>query len=604
MQYDGVLRRRAAMLMGLFALGALPRGAGAQQGAQLDTVTAIASRTRLGEASRDVEVITRANIANSTARTIADVLAERMSVDINPRSEAQADLSIRGTTPEQTLVLVDGVRVNDVQSAHYNLDLAVPLASVERIEILRGAASAVYGPDAVGGVINIVTRHDTAPPKASVRGGAFGTFGGSADGGAALGPATVTSSADFEKSDGFRPGTDYRDGQGRVGLTSRAGPGQLQADVGAGIRDFGANDFYGPYNSRERTGATTADARWDAPSGAWTVSTDASTRYHTDRFTLVRDDPALYQNVHAAWQSTGEVVGRREIGPADLALGVDGMNAQLVSNSLGGRAEWREAVFAEASAGVAQFATLDAGLRGDRSSIYGSFLSPSLAASVQITRDVRLRVSGARGFRAPTWTERYYVDPANQGNPNLKPEQFWTGDIGATVSLPRSTSLDVAGYVRRAENLIDWVKPADAGDTAVWNAANVGVATYRGVEATLTLPRLRGMEYALTASGLTFDDAQGAGLIGKYALQPITGQFGLRASLPERHGLRASLELMAARRATEGGYLTGNAHLDWSRGSLRLTLNLRNLTNAEWLDASSEPVAGRGLYVGASWSAR
>src|SRR5437868_6837024 len=125
------------------AFGAVPTTRVLAQGpTRLDTVVVVASRTHGGDASRSVDVITHDQIARSAARTIADVLAHSMSMDVYGRSPAQADVSIRGSSPEQTAILVDGVRMTDVQSAHYALDLAVPLASVERIEILRGAGSA------------------------------------------------------------------------------------------------------------------------------------------------------------------------------------------------------------------------------------------------------------------------------------------------------------------------------------------------------------------------------------------------------------------------------------------------------------------------------
>jgi iron complex outermembrane receptor protein len=592
------------MLLG-FALAALAHAAAAQGTKPLlDTITVVASRTSLGETSRNVEVISRDEITHSSARTVADLLATRMSVDVYGRSAAQADISLRGSTAEQTLILVDGVRVSDAQSAHYALDLAVPLDAIERVEILRGSASALYGPDAIGGVINIITRHSATPTEVTTRGGGFGTFGGSASGGTTIGSVTVTPSAEYEKSDGFRAGTDYRDGSARIGLSSAAGAGQLDAHLGVGVRDFGANDFYGPYNSTERTGTTTADARWTVPAGDWSLTTTGSTRHHTDRFTLVRDDPAFYENLHDAWQSTGELVARGTLGGASTAFGADGLNAQLTSNSLGSREEWRGALFGEASVGSPQSGALDLGVRGDQSSIYGGFFSPSISGSLPLTDGVRIRASAARGFRAPTWTERYYTDPVNQGNPNLNPERFWSGDLGVRFALPRAASLDVAGFARRAEDLIDWVRPAGSPATAVWQATNVGVATYRGVEATLALPRMSGVDYTLAATGLTFDDSQGAGLIGKYGLRPVTRQFVVRAALPELRAFRATFEIMHARRATEDGYVTGNARLEWRHDQLRITLDARNLTNAEWLDASAEPVAGRALYIGASWTER
>jgi outer membrane cobalamin receptor len=577
------------------------RAAAQNAGRSLDTVSIVASRTHLGDAARAVEVISRADIERSTARNIAELLSERMGVDVYTRSAAQADISLRGSTAEQTLVLVDGVRVSDAQSSHYALDLAVPLDAVDRVEILRGSASALYGPDAVGGVINIVTRRGGSDVQLRTRGGAFGTAGGAVSGGAQKGASSVTGSAEYEKSDGFRAGTDYRIGQARAGFSAPLGAGAFESHVGVGVRDFGANDFYGPYNSTERTGTITGDARWSVPIGGWALSTTASTRRHTDRFTLIRDNPAIYENLHTSWQSTGELVARTTVSGMELAIGTDAENAQLTSALLGSRAEWRDAAFVEGSIGSATSPTLNVGVRGDHSDIYGGFVSPSLAVAIPISDGVRLRATASRGFRAPTWTERYYVDPSSQGNANLLPEQFWSGDVGAHVGHAGRLSLDVDGFARNAQNLIDWVKPAGAAATVPWVATNVGDARYRGFEVTLSLPSWRGVESALTGTGLTFDDSQGAGLSGKYALRPLTQQLGARATYPLTESLRATVEVMDARRATEDSYLTGNVRLAWSVRRLRVTLDLDNLTNAAWLDASGVDVAGRAVYLGVEW---
>src|SRR5690606_6496015 len=128
-------------------------------------------------AARSVDVIGADAIAATPARTLADVLANALGVDLQPRSPAQADIALRGATFEQILVLVDGVRMSDAQTGHFDLDLAVPLSEVERIEILRGPATALYGSDAVGGVVNIVTRRGGERLRFGVEGGSFGTAG-------------------------------------------------------------------------------------------------------------------------------------------------------------------------------------------------------------------------------------------------------------------------------------------------------------------------------------------------------------------------------------------------------------------------------------------
>jgi vitamin B12 transporter len=578
-----------------------PAGARAQQlPTGLDTVAVVASRTRAAGAAPNIEVVMRADIARSGARNIADVLSTMMGVDVYGRSPAQADVAIRGSSAEQVVVLVDGVRMTDVQSTHYTLDLAVPLASVERIEVLRGTGSALYGPDAVGGVINIVTDR-VATSEVRARSGSFGTVAGGVASSATTGSVSLSGAADFDKSDGHRDGTDFRAGQARVSLSTPAEGGASRTNLAIGIRDFGAADFYAPYNSIERTTTTTLDSRWDRPLGAWNVSLSGSTRRHQDHYVLVRGNPSLYENRHESWQSGGTVAATHDAGPVALAFGAETEHDQLSSARLGGRREWRLGMFGEASAGDPAHVSSQISARGDRSSAYGDFFSPSLSLVMRLTGHVRAHAGAGGGFRAPTWTERYYTDPSNRGDPDLRPERFWTADAGVRGAAG-AWVLDLTGFTRRATNLIDWVKAASAAPTELWQTTNVGAATYRGIEAALELPSARGFGMSLYANGLTLDVAQSAGLIGKYALRPITRQAGVRVSSPSEHALTAHLDLSLARRAFERGYVTGAARIAWRHGSYRVTLDATNLTNADWLDASGKPAARRGVYGGFEWT--
>ena len=155
-------------MLALLGATALARPSAAQGAPQhVDTVHVVArTDPTVVSATRSFEVLTRSDLARHASRSLADVLGLALGVDAQSRSAAQADLALRGSTFNQVVVLVDGVRVSDVQSGHYALDLAVPLAMIERIEILRGTGSAMYGSDAIGGVVNIA---EPVPRRISMR---------------------------------------------------------------------------------------------------------------------------------------------------------------------------------------------------------------------------------------------------------------------------------------------------------------------------------------------------------------------------------------------------------------------------------------------------
>src|SRR2546426_1007818 len=190
------------------------------------------------------------------SNTLVDFLRLDPSIEVRERAPngLQADISIRGGTFGQTLILVDGQRMNDAQSGHHNMDIPLPLESISRIEVLRGSGSTLYGSDATGGVVNIITRR---PEVAEFRlRAAVGNFGVNQERGSmALVHGAVTEHLTFSRdfSTGFAPDRDYRNLSftSLTHLVSPLGP----SDVVLSYMDhpFGADGFYGVYNSWENT---------------------------------------------------------------------------------------------------------------------------------------------------------------------------------------------------------------------------------------------------------------------------------------------------------------------------------------------------------------
>ena len=555
-------------------------------------------------AGRTVDVISQRELAARRGQSLAEILATHLGVDVYSRSPAQADISLRGSSIEQVLVLVNGHRVTDEQSGHYDLDLAVPTDLIDHIEILRGTGSTLYGPNAVGGVINIVTRDRGATATARVGSGSFGTVNASLARTGSIGGVGLQAGGDFAKSDGSRPGTDYRVSQARLGADAPLGAGRLGASAAVGMRDFGADAFYGPYPAYEDTHTTTASLDYDAPlANRWTVHAGANGRRHIDLFTLDRNDPTIYQNHHDNWQTGGDVVARYAASDnSGFAIGAEGTDARLVSARLGDHDDTRSAMYMELHIAGAHGPSLDAGVRGDHSSEFGDFLSPSLAATLPLAPRTTLRASIGRGFRAPTWTDRFYRDPVNIGSPNLRPERFWAGEVGIHTAPTTGTSLDLAVYERRATDLIDWARPLGSPDTVPWHTLNVESARYHGVELTAEAPHVGGVDWTVRASGLAFTPVGANGFEGKYALRPVTRTFSTTAILPSVRGIQAIVDLLDSQRSTEASYFRADVRFAYAWNTARVTMDLRNLTSAGYLDASGMPVEPRGVFVGLEWT--
>ena len=556
--------------------------------------------------TRSVQLIGRDEIQSLPVRTVSGLLEWATSVEIQSRSPAQSDLGIRGAGFEQVVVLVNGVRMSDPQTGHFDLDLAVPLDLIERVEVLRGPSSAVYGSDAVGGVVNIVTKGDGEGWNGRVEGGSWGTARVSAGGGISTqGGAAVQFGGEMSRSDGHRAGTDFETTLLHLSLSQPLAAGSLTGDFGISRRDFGAQDFYAPYPSFEKTRSYTSGVRWGSKlSDDFTMEMGGSFRRHEDEFTLIRDDPGVYQNQHTSSQAGVEASARRTSWRGlDLVIGGEVYRDFLKSNSLGDREEDRGAIFGEAVAGGAGPGVVSLGLRQDWHQGFGSVLSPSLSGSYRVGPGLRTRAAVGRSFRAPTWTERYYQDPVNIGRDDLDPERAWSGELGLDYVRGSNVRLSLTAFARRAENLIDWARPVGdgtgGGDTPPpWETRNVEEATFRGLEADLSAQGPLGTKWTLGGMLLSVESEEAQGYISKYALRPLEQQINLGVGRAFGDALTLGVNLQRAKPGGEDPYFRLDIRGGLRVGSTWLYLDANNLLDSEYPDITGSQAPGRALYVG------
>jgi vitamin B12 transporter len=368
-------------------------------------VVGVPETVTLGESPRAVVVM------DTTAHPLAfeaaqDYLRTDPSTYIEQRGAGggQADIAMRGSSFEQTLVLLNGLRIDDAQTSHHNLDLPVSLDAMRGIQVLHGAGSTLYGSDALGGVVDFLTAEPEAT-GARLRAG-VGSFGENEQSAlvGALGrrwSEMLTGARNF--STGFIADRDYRNESASSESRFKSAAGVTDLLFAGGDKAFGANQFYGPYDSWERTKGWFASARQEL--GAKTEAAFGYRR-HTDEFVLLRDDPAYYENNHidSSWQA---VVRRNDAFTRDAKLfyGLEANGDAIDSNNLGRHARNQGAgyVSLEARPGSSQQAqrwNLSAGLRGEiLSGGAQQVWSPSVALSWMASGRVKLRASAGHGFR-------------------------------------------------------------------------------------------------------------------------------------------------------------------------------------------------------------
>ncbi|MCC7194622.1 MAG: TonB-dependent receptor [Gemmatimonadaceae bacterium] len=612
MHFPGILAAAALVMAVGSEAAAAQRSGGTTPQHRTDDSAAAARRrldtvrvsTRVTDRSGfTLEVLDRTALDRLPGSALPQVLARALGVDVQARSPASADVSVRGGSYQQVLVLLDGVRVNDAQTAHFALDLPVPLDEIERIEVLRGGASALYGPDAAGGVINIVRKHGTSRTL-HAEGGSFGTARIAAAGGMGAAGSAVRAAAEYSTSDGSRPGTDYEIRQAQLGGERRIGATQLGLDGGWARRAFGANAFYGPYNSYETTNTGTLALRAArALDDRRELRFAASWRRHDDDFILRRENPAAYRNLHTNASLLEELSVRQLVGGGAVTLGGEAAQMSLASATLGKRSENRIAVFVEDAHGL-RSATITTAARLDHSSVTGSAFSPSLTLRLPLATHYGARLAVARGIRAPSWTERYYKDPANEGTPTLGVETFWTGDAAIGREFSRG-SAELTAFVRSSHDLIDWIRPVSMRPQNIpWVASNISDATLHGIELAAEYRELIGIDWHLRLQGTRFTTSLPGGFVGKYALRPVTRSAGITAMRSFGAGVTATVDVAHSRRAGEDGYTTADARLEWATGGeWRVTLDGTNLGRARWLDVTGMPAPGTAAMLGLSWTA-
>jgi len=587
---------RSSILLLVSLAGPWVVGASAQEPVQETVVvTATARPVRFADIGRSVLVVTREQIEALPVQSVPDLLSYIASVDVRTRGAGgvQADVSIRGASFGQTLVLVDGVRMNDAQSAHHNMDVPVLLEDIERVELLAGPGASLHGADAFGGAINLVTRQQPPVRDAAVSAGSDGFVDGRIRVDTPIGGRTQSLWAGASRSDGFMYDRDFRTAS--VGGRARLGE-QTSVTAGYVDKEFGANGFYGPAPSKEWTGQGLIIAEHGfAAIGGWTPAARVSYRTHRDRFLYDIRTPNLFENRHRTHAALVDVGGDRPLGASNrLHLGVEGGGDWIRSSNLGDHEVGHGSFVAEWQARPSGRATIVSGLRFDGYSRFGSSWSPSITASVWGTASLKLRASAGHTFRVPTFTELYYHDPANQARDDLRPERGWSWEGGADW-VPSSRWLASATvFTRRDTDVIDWVRDTPAER---WHTANVQRLDTTGVE--MEVRRLVGSSGTIDAqyAWLT-SDADPVAQLSKYVLDYARQRAVLSAALPFAGRTTAGGRVGFTRRADGREYTLVDLRVARTFGRLRLFVEGLNLLDTDYQEVQGVDMPGRSARAG------
>jgi len=590
-----------------------------------ETMVVLGSATPvpLGESERSVEILP-VHGQSLAAESAQDFLRKDSPVFLEERGAGggQADIVMRGGSLEQTLVLLNGFRINDAQTSHHNLDLPVPLDAIDSIQALAGAGSTLHGVDALSGVVDFLT---AAPDHESLflrtGEGSFQSNEETLLGGAARGKWSGRMTAERNFSTGFMADRDYRneDASGESWLGSRLGVTDLL--FASSDRSFGANQFYGDHPSWERTKGWFAAARQEL--GSHTVAAFGARR-HTDEFVLLRNDPSIYENNHVddSWQaSLRETLAVRKDSALLMGLEADGDGIDSYNFSGGARAlalgihaRNRGADYVDLDLRPAkQRWSLSAGAREEIFSGGGrGVFSPELAGSLRVAKTLKLRASGGYGFRIPTYTDLYYSDPSTLGNPNLKPESAWSGDVGADWAPSTKLTLSATGFYSQQHDTIDYVRSATVPNVYlpasceinnvqaanVWCAGNLNGLHFAGVETKLTWIPKKSQSVLIAWTGLHGAQSALHGLESEYVFNYPVENIHASWSCALGRDFVLSNAVEVAQRYQQTVYPVWNATLTHNAGKLRPYLRLTNLSNTGYQEIAGVNMPPRAIVGG------
>lgn len=507
------------------------------QGAPSDEVVITGTRTERRHADSPVatEVITRADIDASGAESVATVLEEQAGIDVVRANASGANVRLQGLDPQYVLILVNGERLGGRVNGAIDLT-RFPLEDLQRIEIVRGPSSALYGADAIGGVINLVTRRAARPWEAELhaRHGAYDAVDATARAATLRGPVSVDLAGGYHRRDAFdldprdvtTSGSSFDAGNASARLDWRASPrvslgaraewfmrGQRAVDGGPGGAIFDRQNL-----TETVTAALTATAQVGEARDARVRTSLWYTLYRDQYLSDQRGSDELdqYQQTrnHIA---NASVQVDRPFGERHLAtVGAEGYFERLDADRLrnGSGQRYRVAAFVQD-----QWTVLDRpglvvvpGLRIDIDSQFGVAPTPKVQVRLDPRPGLALRFSFGVGFRAPTFQELLltFENPtANYlvtGNPELGPETSRSFNAGVEWRSSRALWLSLNLYRNDIDGLISTVADPVVvpGAPTRYRYRNIASAWTMGAELSARLRPADGvvidLGYTLTAT--------------------------------------------------------------------------------------------------------
>jgi iron complex outermembrane receptor protein len=575
---------------------------------ELDTIVIKSTRIDLPfkENSRTITVITTQDIKNSAATNVADILQQVAGVDIRRRGTGggQADLYIRGGGFDQTLLLIDGIKMDDSQTGHHTMNAALPIEVIERIEIIKGPAARVFGQNAFTGAINIVTKKKLSNTvSANIEGGSFGQLNGSVTIGKEFKNTSIIAHVGALTSDGYRENSDYNNYNYFLKGVFNKEKQAIEVVATFFDKKFGAQNFYTPeafgFNEYEETQNSLLGISTTFKTDKLKITPRIYWKRGQDIFLLKRDDPSFYRNLHITNKTGVEANAAYTSRYGVTGFGVDISKVSISSNNLGDRSRTMANLFLEHRFKFADgVIDVTPGVAVTYFSDFKFHAFPGLDLGIVLTDNLKAYGNVGVTYRIPTYTDLYYKDASTSGNLNLKPEEAFAQEIGLKYNSAQFTS-SFAFFNRDANNLIDYVRTNNTD--AMFIATNITKVNTKGFEFN-TAYRFKINDFNQSLSfGYSFldDDILDQNKeLSRYSLNTLKHQFITRFTSKLFKNVSQNIIYRYAERAVGTSYNVLDASLIVALKTLSLTVTANNIFDAAYIESGFVPMPPRAILCG------
>ena len=577
----------------------------------LDEVVVLSSKLDLpfSKNFRTVNIISSEDIKNSPVTNVSDLLQEITGIDVRRRGVGgvQGDLYIRGGGFDQTLLLVDGMKMDDAQTGHHTLNMIIPLYLIERVEIIKGPAARIFGQNAFNGAINIVTK-DLEGEKRTVHMKLNELSYGSFEQKNISLSTKITAeniksliSYSGNRSDGYRHNTDFKRNNYFVKTSFNTNKSPVNIIASFNENKFGANGFYASPSATEQyeeTQASLLGVTTTINSKKLSITPRLYWRRGQDEYIYIRDNPSVYRNLHKTNKVSAELSGSYFSKSGITGFGMDLSTVNISSNNLGDHKRTTVNLFADHT-----FQLFDEKL----------FISPGIALSYfsdmsfhsfpgidlgyNVSSDFKIYSNIGKTYRIPTYTDLYYSDRTTVGNENLNPESATSTELGLKYN-SSNFKFSAALFNRSAKNIIDYVK---SSENDLWKAENIGSLTTKGYEFDISYSFKSSYDLSnVNSISIGYTNIRDNNYVtdinfSKYSLNSLKHHLISKLNLKYIKNINHSIVYKYSERSDKSNYSVLDSKIMYKKG---LYIYINNILDEIYSETNLVPMPGRSFLVG------